>query len=86
MADYTDLPTLRQELVSDDPDDRVDAYMAVRNAGLDPEEVLDDDPPAEELREAGVIEPAPEHRTNDERLEEILAEVREIRALVGGGD
>lgn len=71
-------------MTDDDPDDRVDAYMAARDAGIDPDDVLSNDPPEQELQEAGVIEPGqPDRPDHSEVLEEQTKLLREIAAAVG---
>lgn len=95
MAAYNDLAALRRDLTADNADRRVDAYMAVRDAGLEPDEVVTSTVPdnvVEALEAADVIgasgdgwPSAPEHREQmRELLEQIAANTDEIAANTGG--
>lgn len=58
MADYNGLAELRGALTDDDPNRRGDAYGAVYTHGLEPADLLSDNPDdesVERLREAGVL-------------------------------
>lgn len=83
QPEYPSLSDLRSDLTADDPDERASAYSAVLEADLVVSDVLGQEPPSEELVEAGVI---PENDTSNQpstveqrrRNEELLTEIRDL--------
>lgn len=89
-APYGDIAQLREALTVEDPDQRAPAYGAVMEAGFQPSEVLSNDPPEEDLAEAGVIGTAggdsgrPAQEVREEQVE-LLRDIRDLLAANGGG-
>lgn len=92
MAQYQTLASLRAQLTSSDADDRVDAYMAVREAGLDvDDDVLVSNPDertVDALREAGVLPDASESKSlpegGEQRQRQVELLERIAEAVEGG--
>lgn len=85
MAEYDNLPALRRALSSDDADARANAYGACFEAGVEPSAVLSDDPPEGDLEDAGVIPTGEERETREDREEQMITLLREIRDALTGG-
>lgn len=84
MADYDSLAKLRAALTSDDAEARSSAYSAVLSNDIRPNDVLDDDPPVEELQDAGVIPSSPDRMGRDDKLDRIIELLEEISGSGGG--
>lgn len=89
LAQYRDLASLRDAMTSDEADQRVDAYMAVRDAGVDPDDVLTarpDESAVETLRETDVIGPEPtdDGMTAYEQRQRIIELLEDLGGSGGG--
>lgn len=86
MAKYDSLPALRRALSSDDPDRRAKAYGDVASVGIDPVDALSDEPPEQELVDAGLIPASEESQQmhTQEYRQQVLALLEQIEANTGG--
>lgn len=92
MADFPNLAALRRGLTTDDADQRGQAYQAVLQADVQPSEVLGADPAEETVEALESADVIPEGsgsgggrgRRVDEREEEIVELLKEIRDNTGG--
>lgn len=83
---YPNLPELREALTSDEPDRRGQAYSDVYEAGFQPSDVLSNDPPAEDLAEAGLVPgSSPSQPPASERWSEVVSLLEDIRDELQGG-
>lgn len=81
-TDYDSLAKLRAALTSDDASARSDAYGAVLSNDIEPTDVLGEDPPAQALKDAGVI---PEDGGGEGHLD-VLKDIRDLLEAAHGGD
>jgi hypothetical protein len=89
MPPYPNLPALRADLTSDDPDARGSAYRAVYEADLEPSDVLAEDPDESVIDRLVGAEIIPEGRTADrpssaEYQADIVALLEQIVSNTGG--
>lgn len=86
VPQYNGLPDLRQALTADEANRRAEAYSAVLEHDIPPEDVLSANPPKDALQDAGVIpDSGPEMPAASEDRQEKLQLLREIRDLLAGG-
>lgn len=81
---YDNLASLRAALTSDNVDRRTEAYEAVLSENIRPNDVLDDEPPVEDLQEAEIIPGPDEGDSRADREDRIIELLEEIAANTGG--
>lgn len=78
MAEYSGLAELRQDLRSDDPGRFLDAADVVRDAGLEVENVLSDEPPMQGLVDADIVPASTDPTTAREQRQQIIDLLQQI--------